>query len=57
MAKKQQTDKPRRRTQVKDLPKDQKELSADEQKKVKGGGGLMGLLNGTRTSSSSPPET
>ena len=57
MAEKKETKTNKRRTQVKDLPKDQKELSADEQKKVKGGGGLMGLLNGTRTSSSSPPET
>ena len=27
----------KRRTQVKELPKEEKELSADEQKKVKGG--------------------
>ena len=31
------TDKPKRRTQVKDLPRDEKELTKDEQKKVKGG--------------------
>ena len=36
-----------RRTQVKDLQKSKKELSKAEQKKVKAGGGLMGLLNGT----------
>ena len=29
--------KPKRRTQVKDLPKDEKELTKEEQKKVKGG--------------------
>lgn len=29
---------PKRRTQVRELPKDKKELSKDEQKKVKGGG-------------------
>lgn len=28
---------PKRRTQVKDLPKEEKELSKDEQKRVKGG--------------------
>ena len=30
-----------RRTQVKDLPKSEKELSKNEQKKIKGGGWLM----------------
>lgn len=43
--KKEKTNK--RRTQVKELPKNEKELSKAEQKRVKGGGGLMGLLNGT----------
>lgn len=38
---------PARRTQAKELPKSKKELSKAEQKQVKGGGGLMGLLNGT----------
>ena len=42
-----ETTKSNRRTQVKELPKEEKELSKEEQKKVKGGGGLMGLLNGT----------
>ena len=32
-----QTKEPKRRTQVKELPKREKELSKDEQKKVKGG--------------------
>lgn len=32
---------PKRRTQVKDLPKEEKQLSKEEQKKVKGGGWLM----------------
>lgn len=31
----------KRRTQVKELPKEEKELSKSEQKKVKGGGWLM----------------
>ena len=31
--------KPNRRTQVKELPKEEKELGKDEQKKVKGGAG------------------
>ena len=39
---------PKRRTQVKDLPRKKKELSKEEQKRVKGGGGLMALLNGSR---------
>ena len=34
-----ETKEPRRRTQVKDLPKEEKELSKDEQKKIKGGPG------------------
>ena len=29
----------KRRTQVKDLPKEEKKLSKEEQKKIKGGGG------------------
>lgn len=47
MTEKKETKTPKRRTQVKELPKNEKELSKAEQKKVKGGGGLMGLLNGT----------
>jgi hypothetical protein len=35
--KNKQSDKLKRRTQVKDLPQQEKELSTDEQKKVKGG--------------------
>ena len=37
MAKKEKDRTNKRRTQVKELPKEEKELSADEQKKVKGG--------------------
>lgn len=47
MADKKENKTPPPRTQVKDLPKSKKELSKAEQKQVKGGGGLMGLLNGT----------
>jgi hypothetical protein len=47
MSKNNKDAKATRRTQVKELPKSKKELSKDEQKKVKGGGGLMGLLNGS----------
>lgn len=47
MAKKTKEKTPPRRTQVKELPKEEKQLSKEEQKKIKGGGGLMGLLNGT----------
>ncbi|HEY0078825.1 MAG TPA: hypothetical protein VGB73_09290 [Pyrinomonadaceae bacterium] len=34
---KKQSEKPKRRTQVKELPKNEKELSKGEQKKIKGG--------------------
>ena len=34
-----------RRTQVKELPKKEKELNADEQKKVKGGHSHSGVAN------------
>ena len=44
---KKKTAKPKPRTQVKELPKEEKQLSKDEQKQVKGGGGLMALLNGS----------
>ncbi|HEY0080765.1 MAG TPA: hypothetical protein VGB73_19340 [Pyrinomonadaceae bacterium] len=37
----------RRRTQVKDLPKDEKELSREEQKEVKGGLGAPGNFGDT----------
>ncbi|HEV2763528.1 MAG TPA: hypothetical protein VGV38_11170 [Pyrinomonadaceae bacterium] len=47
MTEKKQDRTPKRRTAVRELPKEKKELSKDEQKQVKGGGGLMGLLNGT----------
>ena len=33
--------KPTRRTQVKELPKEEKQLSKDEQKKVKGGASMI----------------
>lgn len=39
MTQKKETGKNKRRTQVEDLPKAQKELNKDEQKKVKGGAG------------------
>ena len=39
MPKKQDSKTPKRRAQVKDLPKQEKELTKDEQKKVKGGWG------------------
>ena len=37
MTKKQESGKPKRRTQIKELPKEEKELSKEEQKKIKGG--------------------
>lgn len=37
MPKKQKDDTPKRKTQVKELPKQERELSTDEQKKIKGG--------------------
>jgi hypothetical protein len=37
MTKKQKDKRPTRRTEVKELPKQEKELSQDEQKRVKGG--------------------
>ena len=43
-----ETKKQTSRTQVKALPKEEKELSTNEQKKVKGGGGMLGLLSGSR---------
>ena len=41
MAKNKEDKTGKRRTQVKDLPKQEKELSKDEQKKVKGGDTLV----------------
>jgi hypothetical protein len=41
MAKKKDATETKRRTQVKDLPKNETELSKAEQKKVKGGDWLM----------------
>ena len=47
MTKKTQNEKkPNRRTQVKELPKPQQELSKDEQKKVKGGHNIMDSIIG-----------
>lgn len=44
MADKKENKTPKQRTQVKDLPKKEKELSKAEQKKIKGGptGGIIG---------------
>ena len=39
-----ETAKQTRRTQVKDLPKEEKELSKPEQEGVKGGIGALGLI-------------
>jgi hypothetical protein len=39
---------PAGRTQIKELPKAEKQLSKNEQKKVNGGGGMAGLLSGAR---------
>lgn len=51
-------DKPKRRTQVKDLPKQEKELSKEEQKKVKGGfEGAEKALNKPSTGGNQPFET
>lgn len=41
MPKKLRDDAPKRKTQVKDLPKQEWELSKDEQKKIKGSNWLM----------------
>ena len=43
MADKKENKTPKQRTQVRDLPKKEKELSKEEQKKIKGGptGGIM----------------
>ena len=41
MAEKKENKPNKRRTQVKELPKDARELTSEEQKKVKGGDWLM----------------
>lgn len=41
MAEKKETKTNKRRTQVKDLPKPEQEITKDEQKKIKGGDWLM----------------
>jgi hypothetical protein len=52
MAKKTENAKtPSRRTQVKDLPKQKKELSTEEQKKVKGGARGLAVGRGIRVRS------
>lgn len=48
MTEKQETAEPKQRTQIKDLPKEQKELSEEEQKKVKGGMGDFYSYDGAR---------
>ena len=45
MAKKTEEKTPKRRTQVKELPKEEKELSRDEQRKVKGGAAISLLVD------------
>ncbi|HEY0077844.1 MAG TPA: hypothetical protein VGB73_04295 [Pyrinomonadaceae bacterium] len=45
MAKKTEEKKPERRTQVKELPKEGRELSKDEQKRVKGGAGTSLVID------------
>ena len=47
MAEKKENTKDARRTQVKELPKREKELSKEEQKKVKGGLGAPGNFGDT----------
>ena len=44
MPKKQKDDTPKRKTQVKELPKHERELSKDEQKKIKGGPQTISFL-------------
>jgi hypothetical protein len=43
---KKQSDKPQRRTQVKELPREQKDLTKDEQKDVKGGARGLAIGSG-----------
>ena len=44
MPEKKNENKPKRRTQVKELPKNEKELSKGEQKKIKGGPQTVSFL-------------
>lgn len=44
MPEKKNENKPKRRTQVKELPKQKQELSREEQKRVKGGAGILDNL-------------
>lgn len=44
--------KPKRRTQVKDLPREEKVLSEDEQKKVRGGSGVPATTQAMKKESS-----
>ena len=47
-------DEAKRRTEVKDLPRPEKELSAEEQKDVKGGAGWVHSVEGGHASSTGP---
>jgi hypothetical protein len=50
MIEKKEDKEPKRRTQVRDLPPEEKELTKDEQKKIKGGeAGDFYTYNGRRT--------
>ncbi|HEY0080766.1 MAG TPA: hypothetical protein VGB73_19345 [Pyrinomonadaceae bacterium] len=44
MTDKKENKTPKRRTQVKELPKQEKQLSKDEQKQVKGGSSILDNL-------------
>lgn len=46
MADKKENKTPRQRTQIKDLPKEEKQLSKADQKKVKGGNLLHNIMDG-----------
>ncbi len=48
------TDKQTRRTEIKDLPRDEQELSTDEQKEIQGGATRV-VTPGIRTTTSEPP--
>ncbi len=45
MAEKNEKKEQTRRTQIEDLPQEEKELSKDDQKKVKGGAGVSFLID------------
>ncbi|HEY0080769.1 MAG TPA: hypothetical protein VGB73_19360 [Pyrinomonadaceae bacterium] len=53
MSEKKEHKTPKRRTQVKELPKEEKQLSTDEQKKIKGGPIQMEWLPAGRSGSGS----